>query len=45
MGNESIYSNFEYGLLEGLIFQDSLVKADPLMNIIDEEFGNAEVYP
>lgn len=45
MGEENIYSNFDYGLLEGLIFQDSLVKSDPLMELIDEEFGNADVYP
>lgn len=40
MGENNVYDNYDFGMLEGFVLHDSIVKGDPLMNIIDEVFGN-----
>ena len=39
IGASGVYENYLLGALEGLIVQDGLYKSEPLMDILDDEFG------
>ena len=45
MGDRKVYDNYDFGMLEGYVFHDGIVKGDPMMEIIDEVFGNQTVFP
>lgn len=45
LGSKIVYENYDLGILEGLLVQDSIYKGEPLMKIIDEVFGNNTLYP
>jgi predicted acylesterase/phospholipase RssA len=45
MGDRKVYDNYDLGMLEGFVFHDGIVKGDPMMDIIDEVFGNKTVFP
>lgn len=40
MGSKSVYNNYDFGMIEGYVMHDGIVKKEPLMDIIDEVFGN-----
>jgi predicted acylesterase/phospholipase RssA len=40
MGSKSVYNNYDFGMIEGYVMHDGIVKGEPLMDIIDEVFGN-----
>jgi len=40
MGAVDVYEDHPLGMLEGLVLRDGVFKADPLMKLIDEEFGS-----
>lgn len=45
MGQSKVYDNFALGMLEGLIFGDSLFSAKPLYDLIDKQFGSESELP
>ena len=45
LGEKDVYDSFSYGAIEGMMIHDSLYKSDPLMNILEEVFGNNTVHP
>lgn len=45
MGDRKVYDNYDFGMLEGYVFHDGIVKGEPMMEIIDEVFGNQTVFP
>lgn len=40
-----MYSNYNFGIPEGYIFHDGIVNGYPMMEIIDEIFGNQTIFP
>ena len=45
MGRSKVYDNYALGMLEGLVFGDSLFDAKPLHDLIDEQFGSKSKLP
>lgn len=45
LSQKSVYQNYDLGVMEGLLVQDSMYKSDPLLNLIDEVFANETLYP
>jgi hypothetical protein len=43
IAGQKIYDQYSLGALEGGMFHDSLFKGEPLYNIIEDEFSNAEL--
>lgn len=44
IGSTATYKSHTFGFLEGLVFQDGFYLADPLMHLIDEEFGQGDLH-
>ena len=45
LGSKSVYVNYDFGLLEGLMVQDSMFQGKPMMDLLDEVFANETLYP
>lgn len=45
MSENEVYDEFFLGMFQGFYEEDSLFKSEPLMKLLDKEFGSEEVYP
>lgn len=44
LGSSQVYKQHTFGYLEGIVFHDGVYRADPLMELIDEEFGSGDLH-
>jgi len=44
LGTSPVYQQHTFGLLEGIVFRDGIYRADPLMKLIDAEFGSGDLH-
>ena len=44
VGSNAVYKSHTFGFLEGLVFHDGVYLADPMMKMIDEEFGSGDLH-